>query len=129
MPADDQPPCAEEFGSCSDGNCVFDNLRDGTKCGASEASRCCHGACRSIDSDSSNCGGCDFVCQGRCTDAASPSGCGPDIDVSGRCACSSDNDCPPSTECLLGVCAPTRCKARQTLARVSTTCPSYCFYR
>lgn len=109
--------------------CVYPVLHDGTSCGPREADRCCGGICAAIDESPSNCGGCGVVCgRSYCLDASGPAGCGPSTDVTGRCPCSNDTECPTGQSCLSGVCFPSVCKTYQTYERISDTCPAYCRY-
>lgn len=127
---DSNSPCEKNPGHCDSatGRCVYATKRDGDSCGTTAASRCCSGSCVDISLDWRNCGGCGVRCgTSQCLDAAATS-CQPPIDVSGRCTCTSDVDCPQDTHCTRGLCEPTLCHSPEYIVLGSASCLAFCRY-
>lgn len=130
-----QDPCGEPNGVCdrSTGQCQFSSKTDGTRCGTRESDRCCGGSCVDIADSRGNCGGCGVACRNSllCGDAFYPSGCGPALEVSGRCFCNDNTDCPPLQGCVEGRCSPvtpSSCRPRQIRKQQSDFCARWCEY-
>lgn len=129
----DHPPneCYASVGQCdSSMGCRYSELRDGTSCGTQASDRCCGGRCTRISSDTQNCGGCGVVCKTGtvCDDAVTPSSCGPNSLVTGRCTCASNTDCPGTQTCVTSRCSPLACRPYELRIQVDSTCPAYCKY-
>ena len=149
---------------CSSGNCV--NAPNNTQCGTNvchycesgscaqratgyqydgtKSHRCCGGNPVDISSDHANCGGCGLGCASghSCESVSSTSDCSSHPSkVSGRCTCSSGDQCPKGTNksyqtCRTatpddGRCAPadaSYCASGEAYQDISS-CPNYCYYK
>lgn len=127
-------PC--QIGSCTPEGCVFEELPDGSPCGAHPSNRCCGGRCDDISLDEEHCGGCYLECTTGedCESIADTPMCEQnDAHISGRCTCETTDDCPSGQTCVETGAYPGRCEPNEASdcpgnIEVSMLCPNFCTY-